>query len=230
MEGLKDIEGYEGLYSINKNGDVYSYTRNKLLTPTTYKNRSAKHNYVALSKNGKKCRVRIHKLIKQTFIEKKEMIGFKEVRSHEGRYLINIKGDIYSRYTARFLLPTVNSLGYLVVALSLNKLFYIHRLIAEHFIPNHENKPCINHKDGNKINNSIDNLEWCTHRENMQHCVKTGLRNYQSHEKKIVCITTGKIFKSATEAGKQMKIPRASIYNVIRGTNKAAYGYTFKYV
>ena len=52
---------------------------------------------------------------------------------------------------------------------------YIHRAIALAFIPNPENKPCINHKDGNKLNNSIDNLEWCTHQENMIHAGKTGL-------------------------------------------------------
>lgn len=52
---------------------------------------------------------------------------------------------------------------------------YIHRALAKAFIPNHEGKPCINHIDGNKQNNDLSNLEWCTHKENMQHAHRTGL-------------------------------------------------------
>ena len=229
MEGFTDIKGYEGLYSINKNGDVYSYKRDKFLTPTAYKNRSAEHNYVALSKNGKKYKPRIHKLIKQTFTEKKELVGFKKIKGYEESYLINIKGDIYSNYTGKFLSPAVGKIGYWVVALR-NKTHYLHRLIAEHFIPNPDERPCINHKDGNKANNSIDNLEWCTHRENIIHAAKTGLMNYQNCEKKIICITTGKSFKSIKEAVGQMGIPRKSIYNVLSGKVKATHGYRFRYL
>ena len=73
---------------------------------------------------------------------------------------------------------SVESNGYGVVRLSLNNKVetkFVHRIVAEHFIPNPHNKPCVNHKDGNKLNNHIDNLEWVTYKENMAHALEMGL-------------------------------------------------------
>lgn len=71
--------------------------------------------------------------------------------------------------------------GYLYVIFSgLDKRDYtckIHKLMTLSFIPNNENLPIINHKDGNKLNNHVDNLEWCTYKHNARHCIEMGLRN-----------------------------------------------------
>jgi hypothetical protein len=70
----------------------------------------------------------------------------------------------------------LNSGYYTVYVDKSNKL--LHRLIAETFIPNPDNLPCVNHKDGNKLNNSVDNLEWVTYSENNIHARKMGLNPY----------------------------------------------------
>lgn len=74
----------------------------------------------------------------------------------------------------------ISSTGYYMISVSVknkSKPKRVHRLLAQTFIPNPENLPMINHKDGNKLNNSLDNLEWCNQLGNMQHAFATGLVN-----------------------------------------------------
>lgn len=90
---------------------------------------------------------------------------FKPIQGYEGLYYITKDGRVYSSIQNKWLKPIINNNGYPTVNLQGQKKL-IHRLIAESFIPNPDNLPVVNHKDENKLNFSIDNLEWCTYKYN----------------------------------------------------------------
>lgn len=93
-------------------------------------------------------------------------------------YLVNTNGQIYSEYTNAYLKPFKNPQGYCLVDLYENHKDYtrqVHRLVAEAFIPNPLMLETVNHKDGDKSNNTISNLEWMTRLDNVRHAWKTGL-------------------------------------------------------
>lgn len=88
-------------------------------------------------------------------------------------------GRIYSTKRNKYLQQRVGPRGYMMVNLSIDgkcKTFTVHRLIATAWIPNPDNKEQINHIDGDKTNNSVNNLEWCTSSQNVIHAFDTGLR------------------------------------------------------
>ena len=89
-------------------------------------------------------------------------------------YDITECGEIINKHNGHVVKPQVNGKGYLRVSIG-KKLEFVHRLVAEKYVPNSENKPQVNHIDGNKLNNSASNLEWVTNQENRDHAVANNL-------------------------------------------------------
>lgn len=104
------------------------------------------------------------------------MLHFIEIANHP-TYLINKRGDVYNTKTKRILKHSHSNTGYYTVFVE-GKNRTLHRLLAMTFIPNPDNLPCINHKDGNKLNNELSNLEWCNHSHNNKHAYDSGLKKY----------------------------------------------------
>ena len=90
-------------------------------------------------------------------------------------YLITVEGRVFSLKTMRFMKTNKRPDGYVYVKIG-SKTHRVHRLVAQTYIPNPENKEQVNHMDGNKANNMLCNLEWMTQSENIQHSFDIGLR------------------------------------------------------
>ena len=98
----------------------------------------------------------------------------KQILNYEN-YEIDEDGNVYNVFSKKFLKGSIGENGYKYYRLSKNnykKMFYAHRLVAEYFLSNPDNLPVVNHKDGNKLNNNINNLEWVSYSDNTKHWYK----------------------------------------------------------
>ena len=284
-----DILGYEGIYKINKQGQVLRVggsviTKNghtqrypeKLLRP--YKGQ------VYLSKEGHVTTFRVCDLVAQAYISEYKPgmkvyhisgdsdalsnlsltlpvtedvydSGWRDIPGYEGYYQASRYGEIRSLsreteytknnslqsgfYKGRILKLHKGDDGYMHCSLSVEgklTLAAVHRLVAATFIPNPDNKPHVNHIDGNKTNNNVDNLEWVTRSENMQHAKANHLWNPKLCGQiscnnagiPVVCTTDNLSFESISKAANYYDMDFESVKYSIR-SGKPSKGKQFIY-
>lgn len=166
----------------------------------------------------------------------------KEIKDYEGRYSATEDGKIWSHLTNKFLAQTDSGKGYLFVTLisaeGKRQSKKVHRIIAETFLSNDNNLPCVNHKDQNTKNNNVDNLEWCDYAYNnsygdrIEKITQKNINN--STSKKVIAINTKtqeKIeFPSVREAARYLgNVNKSSnIQAVLSGRQKTAYGFKWE--
>jgi len=179
---------------------------------------------------------------------------WEDIKGYEGRYQVSNMGRVKSlertvideagrkrHLKERILKPKTERNGYLRVNLcngsGKKKDFFIHRLVCEAFHKNPKNKPCVNHIDENKTNNSVSNLEWCTIAENINYGTRNarvGKAIAKANSKPVGQYTRDgelvKVWQSTREVQRQLGFDQGTISKVARGKLKTAYGYVWKYV
>lgn len=159
-----------------------------------------------------------------------------DIKNYENEYSISPNGDVFSKKRNKFLKPYITKRDiYKYVHLyksGKRKEVSVHRLVAETFIPNPENKLMVNHIDGNTLNNSVNNLEWVTNQENQLHAIRIGLNKNlgENHKqaRKVIQMKNYKIIKiwgCINEAERQLKIHQSNIIKCCRGERKTTGGY-----
>ena len=148
----------------------------------------------------------------------------KDIKGFEGLYAVTEDGKVRSypkqhnrNRQGRFLRLHINPRGYITAQLCKNKIRYIkvvHRLVAEAFIPNPENKPQVNHADGNKTRNIVSNLEWATNKENSTHAFETGICKKPLTSEQVIEIRKLCKIKKYKEVAEQFRIKPATIWDI----------------
>lgn len=154
---------------------------------------------------------------------------WRDIKGYEGLYQISNLGRVRSlnyKRTGRTQIMKLGTYpnGYKMVDLKKNhkrKAYLVHRLVAQAFIPNLNNYPEVNHRDENKANNTVENLEWCTHIYNQMYGTKRK-RQGVSRGKKVLCVTTGIEYYSAYEAMRKTGVHHANISKCCNGQYKSA--------
>lgn len=181
---------------------------------------------------------------------------WKDIKGYKGYYQVSSLGRVksLSRYRPAYinnnnkillkekiLKPTIYTNGYEYVSLSKNgerKNYMVHRLVAETFLDNPDNLSCVNHKDENKLNNQVNNLEWCSYKYNANYgtAIKRSaetrsklLLEHNPRSRIVICVETGINYKSTREAGRQTGISCQNISKCCLGKRNTTGGYHWKY-
>lgn len=164
----------------------------------------------------------------------------KDIVGYEGLYKVSNLG--YVKGKKGILKPYINLRGYYSVCLVKHnkpKTYRLHRIVAQAFIPNPDNKPQVNHIDGDKSNNKAENLEWCTQSENMKHAFRIGLCNNKRNGQGIRAVSVAQldkdnnivaIYASQKVAGRINNISPNTINACLRGVLKTGGGYKWAYI
>lgn len=162
---------------------------------------------------------------------------WRPVKGYEGLYEVSNMGRVKSLYRGkeRIMSTSDDSSGYKRVKLTKQTIKgkSVHRLVAEAFIPNPMNLPVVNHLDGDKHNNCVFNLEWCTMKENANHAIKTGLMKPMTNPKQIMAYKGDKligVFRSISECANKLNCNKRHISDVIHGKRKTHHGFSFRLV
>ncbi len=152
-----------------------------------------------------------------------------DVKDFEERYCVTPEGKVWSKRSKRFLKSYKTRRGYEMVDLMMRwkkKKFLVHRLVALAYLPNHEKKEQVNHKDGNRNNNHAKNLEWATNQENRDHAISTGLVRPETYARKLSTKQALAIIKeykkggtSFAKLGKKYGVNHNTVWLLFKGKN-----------
>lgn len=161
-----------------------------------------------------------------------------DIEGYENLYAISSKGRCWSYKTNKFLKEDINNDGYLRFSLfkdGKHKRYLAHRLVAKSFVDNPNQYPEINHINENVKDNYVENLEWCTHKQNVNYGsrnkkVSMALKNNQNSAKRVQNIDTLNVYDSLTKAEKETGIGLSQISLCCKNKAKTAGGYHWRYV
>lgn len=153
---------------------------------------------------------------------------WRNIRGYNGDYKVNSSGEIFSTKTMVTLSPYLGKDGYMRAVLYKNKrrtVRYVHRVVAEAFLKKKKGFSEVNHKNGNKADNSVDNLEWTTRSQNIKHAIYSLKRKIGRRPQAIRCVETNELFESQMSAAREKNVSQSLISESLHNRNRTAGGY-----